>query len=335
MKPQVYHVDAFTSQPFRGNSAGVVFPADNLSEAQMQLIARELGHSETAFLLHSDDSDVRIRYFTPTVEVPICGHATVAAHYVRAKVLGLGNCTIWQTSLAGKHRVTIEKHNDDYRISLEQGTPGFEPPLEGETRAAIINALHLTEDDILPGLPIQVATTGHSKVMIPLKPEVDIDALSPDLNALTAPIRLVSDLVQTTPHGEYRLLQEGDDWVLQFNHHQHWQSMYRFDLCEQQQSDYVMGNFWSAHWPQSHFRHHLLMCRHLPDGGKLTLTNFHFTHYENGHAVEQRNLPDVASLYAVMQEQFGLGVDDAKHGFTVDELALVMAAFDTHPEAGK
>ena len=53
--------------------------------------------------------------------------------------------------------MTIEKHNDDYRISLEQGTPGFEPPLEGETRAAIINALHLTEDDILPGLPIQVA----------------------------------------------------------------------------------------------------------------------------------------------------------------------------------
>ncbi len=186
MKPQVYHVDAFTSQPFRGNSADVVFPADNLSEAQMQLIARELGHSETAFLLHSDDSDVRIRYFTPTVEVPICGHATVAAHYVRAKVLGLGNCTIWQTSLAGKHCVTIEKHNDDYRISLEQGTPGFELPLEGEVRAAIINALHLTEDDILPGLPIQVATTGHSKVMIPLKPEVDIDALSPDLNALTA-----------------------------------------------------------------------------------------------------------------------------------------------------
>lgn len=48
MKPQVYHVDAFTSQPFRGNSAGVVFPADNLSEAQMQLIARELGHSVTS-----------------------------------------------------------------------------------------------------------------------------------------------------------------------------------------------------------------------------------------------------------------------------------------------
>lgn len=178
MKPQVYHVDAFTSVPFRGNSAGVVLHADGLSEAQMQLIARELRHSETAFLLTSDDSDVRIRYFTPTVEVPICGHATVAAHYVRAKVLGLGNSTVWQTSLAGRHRVDIEASDNDYRISLEQGVPGFEAPLEGAVRAAIIDALHLSEDDMLPGLPIQVATTGHSKVMIALKSEVDLDALS-------------------------------------------------------------------------------------------------------------------------------------------------------------
>ncbi|EPY8426407.1 PhzF family isomerase [Citrobacter youngae] len=186
MKPQVYHVDAFTSVPFRGNSAGVVLHADGLSDAQMQLIARELRHSETAFLLTSDDSDVRIRYFTPTVEVPICGHATVAAHYVRANVLGLGNSTVWQTSLAGRHRVDIELSDNDYRISLEQGVPGFEAPLEGAVRAAIIDALHLSEDDMLPGLPIQVATTGHSKVMIALKPEVDLDALSPDLPALTA-----------------------------------------------------------------------------------------------------------------------------------------------------
>lgn len=184
MKPQVYHVDAFTSVPFRGNSAGVVLHADGLSEAQMQLIARELRHSETAFLLTSNDSDVHIRYFTPTVEVPICGHATVAAHYVRAKVLGLSNTTVWQTSLAGRHRVDVETVGNDYRISLEQGTPGFEPPLQGAVRAAIIHALHLSEDDMLPGLPIQVATTGHSKVMIPLKPEVAQDALAPDLQAL-------------------------------------------------------------------------------------------------------------------------------------------------------
>ncbi len=166
MKPQIYHVDAFTSEPFRGNSAGVVLHADTLSDAQMQLIARELRHSETAFLLKSEESDVRIRYFTPTVEVPICGHATVAAHYVRATVLGLGNTTVWQTSLAGRHRVEIHAEHNDYRITLEQGQPSFEPPLVGEIRAAIITALNLTEDDIVPGAPIQVASTGHAKVMI-------------------------------------------------------------------------------------------------------------------------------------------------------------------------
>lgn len=134
----------------------------------------------------SEESDVRIRYFTPTVEVPICGHATVAAHYVRATVLGLGNTTVWQTSLAGRHRVEIHAEHNDYRITLEQGQPSFEPPLVGEIRAAIITALNLTEDDIVPGAPIQVASTGHAKVMILLKPDVDIDALSPNLAALTA-----------------------------------------------------------------------------------------------------------------------------------------------------
>lgn len=186
MKPQVYHVDAFTRTPFRGNSAGVVLHADGLSEAQMQLIARELRHSETAFLMESDDSDVRIRYFTPTVEVPICGHATVAAHYVRSTVLGLGTTTVWQTSLAGRHRVAVQYEDGDYRISLDQGTPTFDAPLQGDMLASIIRAFYLRESDILPGLPIQVASTGHSKVMIPLRPEVDIDALAPDLNALCA-----------------------------------------------------------------------------------------------------------------------------------------------------
>lgn len=59
MKPQIYHVDAFTSEPFRGNSAGVVLHADTLSDAQMQLIARELRHSETA--LDSRPSGARFR----------------------------------------------------------------------------------------------------------------------------------------------------------------------------------------------------------------------------------------------------------------------------------
>lgn len=183
--------------------------------------------------------------------------------------------------------------------------------------------------------PSSLPPRTHRLLLVELQGEQWIADVGFGGQTLTAPIRLQADIEQQTPHGEYRLVQEGDDWILQFRHHDHWQSMYRFDLVVQHQSDYLMGNFWSAHWPQSHFRHHLLMCRHLPDGGKLTLTNFHFTRYQDGRAIEQINLPDVASLYALLQEQFGLGVDDVKHGFTQDELATVMAAFDTHPEAGK
>ncbi|MFP1591316.1 hypothetical protein ACLB1M_12595 [Escherichia coli] len=72
--------------------------------------------------------------------------------------------------------------------------------------------------------------------------------------------------------------------------------MYRFDLCEQQQKRLSDGQFLVGALAAVAFSPwQLLMHSHLPDGGKLTLT-VHFTHYENGHAVEQRNLPDVVSV---------------------------------------
>ena len=73
-------VDAFTDEPLAGNAAGVVPAADGLSAAQMQAIAGELGASETAFLHRSDSADRRVRYFTPSTEVDLCGHATIASH---------------------------------------------------------------------------------------------------------------------------------------------------------------------------------------------------------------------------------------------------------------
>lgn len=183
--------------------------------------------------------------------------------------------------------------------------------------------------------PPQMPPRTHRLLLVELAGERWIADVGFGGQTLTAPIRLQSGAEQATPHGLYRLMNEGNDWVLQFRHHEHWQSMYHFDLTTQYFTDYVMGNFWSAHWPQSHFRHHLLMCRHLPDGGKLTLTNFNFTHWQGTHAKEQQTLPDAQALYQVMQARFGLGVDDAKHGFSLAELTAVMAGFETHPQAGK
>ncbi|MHC2569813.1 PhzF family phenazine biosynthesis isomerase [Rhizobium leguminosarum] len=84
---RIYQVDAFTTQPFKGNPAGVVPDATGLGPADMQAIARELNLSETAFVFPSEghDHDLRVRFFTPRAEVPICGHATIATHSVRAQ----------------------------------------------------------------------------------------------------------------------------------------------------------------------------------------------------------------------------------------------------------
>jgi len=99
----VYQVDAFTTQLFKGNPAGVVLNADGLSDDQMQYIAREMNNSETAFILspQSDDHDVWLRYFTPATEVPICGHATIAAHFVRAIETNMESCVIRHKTGAG------------------------------------------------------------------------------------------------------------------------------------------------------------------------------------------------------------------------------------------
>jgi PhzF family phenazine biosynthesis protein len=78
---QLWLVDAFTDAPFRGNPAGVVALDEDVSTEWMAAVARELGVSDTAFVLRSSSSedDFALRWFTPAAEVDLCGHATLAA----------------------------------------------------------------------------------------------------------------------------------------------------------------------------------------------------------------------------------------------------------------
>ena len=82
MSRPVYIVDAFTRTPFAGKPAGVVTRADGLSDERMQTLARELRQTETCFVTEGREAglDYHLRWFTPTVEVDLCGHATVAAY---------------------------------------------------------------------------------------------------------------------------------------------------------------------------------------------------------------------------------------------------------------
>ena len=75
---EVYVISAFSIDGMGGNKAGVVLDSRDLMPAKMMAIAKDLGYSETAFLMESNTADFKIRYFTPTEEVSLCGHATIA-----------------------------------------------------------------------------------------------------------------------------------------------------------------------------------------------------------------------------------------------------------------
>lgn len=78
-----YIVDSFTDQPFKGNPAGVCILKDELSDSEMLTIAKELGLSETAFVRKINESEAfSIRFFSPVMEIPLCGHATLASSKV-------------------------------------------------------------------------------------------------------------------------------------------------------------------------------------------------------------------------------------------------------------
>ncbi len=86
MKLPVFHIDAFTDRPFKGNPASVVLLDHWLPERLMQTIAAENNLSETAFVVN-DGKTYGLRWFTPRVEVPLCGHATLATAYVLKSIV--------------------------------------------------------------------------------------------------------------------------------------------------------------------------------------------------------------------------------------------------------
>ena len=94
---KIYQVDAFTDKPFTGNPAGVCVLADPKDDTWMQNVAREMNLSETAFLLRQAYG-FRLRWFTPAVEVELCGHATLAAAH-----------TLWEAGLLAR-RETARFH---------------------------------------------------------------------------------------------------------------------------------------------------------------------------------------------------------------------------------
>lgn len=186
-KYRLYQIDSFTKEKFTGNPAGVITNADGLTENEMQKIARELNNSETAFIFSSgsSDYDVHLRFFTPTKEVPICGHATIAAHYARAVENEFGTSRLYHKTGAGILPVDVIRENNDYSITMTQGKIEFGSYIDGENKEILLSALRITEKDLQENCPIQIVSTGHSKVMIGIKTASTLNSLKPNYDMLS------------------------------------------------------------------------------------------------------------------------------------------------------
>jgi PhzF family phenazine biosynthesis protein len=177
-------VDAFTDQPFAGNTAGVVSAADGLSGDQMQRIARELGQTETCFVSSSDEPqvDLALRWFTPTVEVDLCGHATVAAFTVLA---GEGRVE-WSDDRAhlrcatrtGLIGVWLERMpSGSPQVMMSVGVASLEPV--PEDRPAVGEAVGLAPSALDASLPL-MSDRGSARLIIPVSRLSDLLRLEPN-----------------------------------------------------------------------------------------------------------------------------------------------------------
>ncbi|MED3888831.1 PhzF family phenazine biosynthesis protein [Peribacillus frigoritolerans] len=165
---RVFHYDAFSSKPNKGNPAGVVLDADGLTEKEMQDIAMKVGFNETSFPMESDIADLRIRYFTPGNEMNLCGHATMATiHALKTRGL-LDKDELMIETGAGILPIKIHATaGPDIYITMKQAAPQFEA-FNGD-KAGLASSLGLDIEDLESELPIVYGSTGLWTLLVPVK----------------------------------------------------------------------------------------------------------------------------------------------------------------------
>jgi PhzF family phenazine biosynthesis protein len=169
MNLKIFQVDAFTNRPFGGNPAAVVPLEIWLDDNAMLKIAAENNLSETAFFVKEDDS-YHIRWFTPTVEVNLCGHATLASSHVIFNELKLEDSFIqFRSERSGL--LGVDKNGDKLVLDF----PAY-PMTEIEQSDVLAQAVGK--------VPMKVWESQGNMVFLRLESEEDVRGLEPDFHAL-------------------------------------------------------------------------------------------------------------------------------------------------------
>jgi PhzF family phenazine biosynthesis protein len=179
MRVKVYVLDSFTKAKSGGNPAGVVLGADGFSESDMKRIAMMAGFPETAFIQQSDKADFKTRFFTPNSEVDLCGHATIAAFSMLAKMGIIKEGKYMQETKAGI--LDIELHEDG-KIFMTQNPPRF---FERADRKNVVRCLNISEKQLLPELPIQIVSTGLRDILVPIKNMKTLLSIRPNFEEIS------------------------------------------------------------------------------------------------------------------------------------------------------
>ncbi|WP_018619670.1 PhzF family phenazine biosynthesis protein [Spirosoma luteum] len=178
---RIYQLDAFADQLFAGNPAAVVPLTDWLPDGQMQQIAAENNLAETAFYVKTGEQNhYHIRWFTPTVEVDLCGHATLATGYVIF--------FLEQSTAEGEDTTQTDVIHFDSRSGLLKVCRGDDGWLTLDFPADVLQTATLQPPALLASLhekPLAVLK-GKTDYMVVYESQEQIEALTPDFREMSS-----------------------------------------------------------------------------------------------------------------------------------------------------
>lgn len=178
---------AFTETTTGGNPAGVVLDAAALSDADMQAIAAEVGYSETAFLVArppagAERSEYDVRYFTPQMEVPFCGHATIAAGVALARRDGPAQLLFHVAS--GEVPVDTRTDADGRLLATLTSVPPRVEEISGDDLAQALRALRWDSAELDAALPPRIAYAGARHLVLAVGTRTRLARLDYDYDGL-------------------------------------------------------------------------------------------------------------------------------------------------------
>lgn len=181
------HYDVFTETPFLGNQLAVFTDASGLSTALMQRMTNEMNFAESTFILPAErpGTDVRMRIFTPHLEMPMAGHPTIGSTFALAHsgAIAPGTPRVVFGLNIGPIPVDMEWDQDRLRFAwMTQARPVFGEPIAD--RALVASAIGLTVDDLVTDLPAQMVSCGVPYVLVVLRDRETVDRAACDRNGI-------------------------------------------------------------------------------------------------------------------------------------------------------